>query len=137
MAANSLRHYQARSNLVPPVCYLVLGIWNFPSWCLVFAISRLAPLLVRAYNDTVMIREYIETALQRAKYEIIEDDEPYYGEIPELPGVWATGANLEECRRGLADAVDAWVLFRLSQGMAVPALGKTRLKIPRRLKAGV
>lgn len=84
-----------------------------------------------------MIREYIEAALQRAKYEIIEDEEPYYGEIPELTGVWATGANLEECRRNLADAADAWVLFRLSQGMAIPALGKTRLKIPRRLKAGV
>ena len=87
--------------------------------------------------NTVMIIEYIEAALQRAKYDIIEDDEPYYGEIPELPGVWATGANLEECRRSLADAVDSWVLFRLSQGMAVPALGKIRLKIPRRLKAGV
>ena len=84
-----------------------------------------------------MIREYIEAALSRAKYEIIQDEEPYYGEIPELPGVWATGANLEECRRNLADAVDSWVLFRLSQGMAVPPIGRTRLKIPRRLQAGV
>ncbi|GFP37418.1 hypothetical protein HKBW3S44_01098, partial [Candidatus Hakubella thermalkaliphila] len=36
-----------------------------------------------------MIREYIDSALSRAKYEIIDDEEPYYGEVPELEGVWA------------------------------------------------
>ena len=35
-----------------------------------------------------MLLEYIEEALRRARYEIIEDEEPYYGEIPELQGVW-------------------------------------------------
>ncbi|ADJ26730.1 protein of unknown function UPF0150 [Dehalogenimonas lykanthroporepellens BL-DC-9] len=83
-----------------------------------------------------MIREYISAALRRAKYEIIEDEEPYYGEIPELPGVWATGPDLETCRGNLADAADAWILFRLSQGMDLPPIGKTRLKIPRRPKVG-
>ena len=33
-----------------------------------------------------MLTEYIEEALRRAKYEIIEDEEPYYGEIKELRG---------------------------------------------------
>ena len=42
-----------------------------------------------------MLLEYIEEALRRARYEIIEDEEPYYGEIPELQGVWATGRTLE------------------------------------------
>jgi len=49
-----------------------------------------------------MIEEYIHKALEKAKYEIIKDKEPYYGEIKELPGVWATGKTLEECRRRLA-----------------------------------
>lgn len=44
-----------------------------------------------------MVVEYIEEALRRAKYEIIEDEELYYGEVSELPGVWATGKTLEEC----------------------------------------
>lgn len=43
-----------------------------------------------------MLLEYVQEALRRARYEIIEDAEPYYGEVPELPGVWATGPNLEE-----------------------------------------
>lgn len=34
-----------------------------------------------------MIREYIQQALQQARYELIDDPEPYYGEVPELPGV--------------------------------------------------
>ena len=34
-----------------------------------------------------MLLEYIRRAMEHAHYEIIEDEEPYYGEIPELPGV--------------------------------------------------
>ena len=57
-----------------------------------------------------MICEYVQAALQRARYELIEDEEPFYGEVPELPGVWATGKTLEECRQQLAEVVDGWVL---------------------------
>jgi predicted RNase H-like HicB family nuclease len=38
-----------------------------------------------------MITEHINAALNRAKYELIEDTDPYYGEIPDLKGVWAVG----------------------------------------------
>jgi hypothetical protein len=34
-----------------------------------------------------MITEYIEAALSKARYEIIEDEEPYYGEVQELEGL--------------------------------------------------
>jgi len=34
--------------------------------------------------------EYIEVALKRARYKIIDDEEPYYGEVAERQGVWAT-----------------------------------------------
>ena len=34
-----------------------------------------------------MIIEYINEALKPAKYEIIEDEYPYYGEIPAIQGV--------------------------------------------------
>ena len=48
-----------------------------------------------------MITEYINEALKKAHYEIIEDEEPYYGEVHGLNGVWATGKTLEECRNNL------------------------------------
>ncbi len=71
-----------------------------------------------------MIREYIDAALTRAKYEIIEDEDPFYGEVPELPGVWATGKSLEECRKNLMDVIDGWIVVRLRKGLSIPPLGE-------------
>ena len=48
-----------------------------------------------------MIAVYIDAALARAHYELMQDKDPYYGEVPELQGVWASGKTLEECRRNL------------------------------------
>ena len=64
-----------------------------------------------------MLLQYIQTALEYAHYEIIEDEEPFYGEVPALAGVWATGKTLEECRRNLAEAVEDWVLFSIAKGL--------------------
>lgn len=59
-----------------------------------------------------MLIEYIQTALEKARYEIIEDEETTYGEVLELEGVWATGNTLEECRRNLEEVIDEWIVFR-------------------------
>jgi predicted RNase H-like HicB family nuclease len=80
-----------------------------------------------------MIVEYIEAALARANYEIIQDEEPYYGEVPGLKGVWATGKTLEECRRKLAEVIEGWIIIRLKKGLRIPPLGKYRIKEPREL----
>ena len=80
-----------------------------------------------------MIHEYIEAALERAHYELIEDEEPYYGEVPELQGVWATGKSLEACRRNLADVVDGWLLIRLTRGLPIPPLGHIQLSLPKEM----
>jgi predicted RNase H-like HicB family nuclease len=80
-----------------------------------------------------MIREYIEIALQHANYELINDEEPYYGEVPQLQGVWATGKTLEECRTNLAEVIDGWILIRLSRGLPIPPLGKTRITLPQEM----
>ena len=78
-----------------------------------------------------MISQYLEAALERAHYEIINDEEPYYGEVTELAGVWATGKTLEECRKNLADVIEGWVLLRLTRGMAIPPLGETWIELPK------
>lgn len=70
-----------------------------------------------------MIREYIEAAMRRGRYELIQDEEPFYGEVPELQGVWATGKTLEECWQNLAEVVDGWILIRLARGLPIPPLG--------------
>ncbi len=81
-----------------------------------------------------MITEYIAAALSRAKYEIIEDEEPYYGEVPELKGVWATGKTLEECRHNLAEVIDGWLVVRLKKRLPIPPLGEYKVEGLKRLK---
>jgi predicted RNase H-like HicB family nuclease len=78
-----------------------------------------------------MILEYINAAMERARYEIIEDDEPFYGEVPGVQGVWASGRTLEECRRRLAAALEDWLLFSISRGAPIPPIGETRIELPR------
>lgn len=70
-----------------------------------------------------MLTEYIEEALRRARYEMIDDEEPYYGEVPELRGVWATGKTLEECRRNLKEVIEGWLVISIKKGLPIPQLG--------------
>jgi len=84
-----------------------------------------------------MIGEYINCALEKAKYEIIEDKEPYYGEIKNLPGVWASGRTLEECRCRLAEVIEGWILVRVRKGLPIPSLNGHRIFQPRKIAAHV
>ena len=77
-----------------------------------------------------MIRNYIDAALRQAHYELIDDEEPYYGSVPGLQGIWASGKTLEECRDRLADVIEGWVLIRLSRGLTIPPLGDAPLVAP-------
>jgi predicted RNase H-like HicB family nuclease len=71
-----------------------------------------------------MIIQYIETALAHARYDMINDEEPFYGEVHELPGVWATGKTLEECRRNLVEVIDGWIVVRLRRGLPIPPIDR-------------
>ena len=82
-----------------------------------------------------MLLQYIQTALDRAHYELIEDEEPYYGEVPELEGVWATGQTLEACRRNLAEAIEDWLLFSLTKALPIPPLGEVSIRLPEKVVA--
>ena len=75
-----------------------------------------------------MLTEYVEEALRLARYEIIDDAEPYYGEVRELEGVWATGKTLEECREHLKDVIEGWILVSLRKNLPVPRLGKCEIR---------
>lgn len=83
-----------------------------------------------------MIQEYMHAALDRAHYELIEDEQqPYYGEIPGIQGVWANGKTLEECRARLADALEDWLLFSIANHYPIPSLGNVAIHIPERAAA--
>ena len=69
-----------------------------------------------------MLANYIEQAMERAIYEIMESEGTYWGEIPGLQGVWARHATLEGCRRELREALSDWIALRLRLGLPVPVV---------------
>lgn len=83
-----------------------------------------------------MIIEYIEAALSKAKYEIIDDEEPYFGEVPGLKGVWATGKTLEQCRDNLREVIDGWIIVRLRKNLPIPSIGGRTIEELSRSEAG-
>ena len=80
-----------------------------------------------------MLTEYLTAALESAHFEIIDDVEPHYGNIPALSGVWATGKTLEECRGNLAAALEDWVFFSIARGQELPALNGVSIAVPQRV----
>lgn len=66
-----------------------------------------------------MIAEYIQEAMLLAKYKILEDGS-YYGEITQLPGVWADGPTLEHCRKILSEVLEEWILLKLMDNEETP-----------------
>jgi predicted RNase H-like HicB family nuclease len=76
-----------------------------------------------------MIVQYIQKAMEKAHYEIIDDDEPYYGEILACPGVWATGKTLEECRRNLEEVLEGWIIVRLQRGLDLPPIEGVAIRL--------
>ncbi len=75
-----------------------------------------------------MLTEYINEALKRAHYEKIDDESPFYAEVEELQGVWATGKSLEECRKNLKDVIEGWILLSIKKEIKIPKLGKYRIR---------
>ena len=69
-----------------------------------------------------MLANYIDEAMERAVYEIIQEEGVYWGEIPGLQGVWARHATLEGCRRELREALSDWLALRLRLGLPIPVL---------------
>ena len=75
-----------------------------------------------------MLIEYVEEALRHARYEMIQDEEPYYGEVTELKGVWATGKSLEECRERSQEVIEGWILVSLRKNLPIPRLGECEIR---------
>lgn len=76
-----------------------------------------------------MIMQYIQKAMEHARYEILSDDGSFYGEIPECRGVYANAATLEKCRNELEEVLEEWILFRTYKNLSIPAIEGIEIKI--------
>ena len=60
--------------------------------------------------------------MRHARYQILPDDNTFYGEIPDCPGVRANADTLEACRQELQEVLEAWAVFRLRDGLDLPEI---------------
>ncbi len=68
-----------------------------------------------------MLTQYIQTAMRRAKYELMENGR-FFARIPDCAGLWAEAASLEECRDELQSTLEDWLLLGLQLGHELPVL---------------
>ena len=76
-----------------------------------------------------MLTRYIQAAMKRAQYEML-DDKTFYGAIPGFEGVWANEPTLEACRQELQDALEDWIFLGMSLNHDLPAVDGIELKYP-------
>ena len=69
-----------------------------------------------------MLASYLDKAMELAVYEIIEEDQTFWGESPTLKGVWACQQTLEQCRQDLREALSDWLALRLRLGLEIPVI---------------
>lgn len=74
-----------------------------------------------------MLTQYLNKAMEYARYEILNDDKSFYGEIHECPGVYANAITLEECRKELEEVLEEWLLFRICKNLPTPEMDSGRL----------
>jgi len=71
----------------------------------------------------------MQAAMHRAHYELLTDKKIFYGEIPELQGVYASAGTLEACREELAEVLEEWIFFRISRHLPIPVIDGIELTI--------
>jgi len=76
-----------------------------------------------------MLSKYILSAMKKARYEILEDDNTYYGDIPGFKGVYANAGTLEGCREELEEVLEEWLFLRISRNLPIPEIDGIKLKI--------
>lgn len=76
-----------------------------------------------------MLRAYIDQAMHDAQYEILNDDQSFYGEIPGFEGVYANAPTLEGCRSELEEVLEELILVRISRGLSLPVVRNLELKV--------
>lgn len=58
----------------------------------------------------------------RAEFEILEDDNSWYGHIPGFQGVWSNADDLEACREELREVLEGWLEVSAKLGLEIPAV---------------
>jgi len=81
------------------------------------------------WDNTIVLTSYIRAAMREARYEIVEDDGSFFGEIPAIPGIWANAPTLEACREELESVLEGWLLLSIADHSPIPDIAGNRIEI--------
>ena len=76
-----------------------------------------------------MLTAYVNAAMKKAIYEILPDNEGYFGKIEGLQGIWANAETLEACREELKEVLEAWILLGIKMGHTIPIIDGIDLNV--------
>ena len=76
-----------------------------------------------------MLTDYIKAAMHSATYKTLQDDNSYFGEIPNLTGVWANAPTLEQCRDELEEVLEEWIALSLAKNLPIPSIEGVSLSV--------
>lgn len=75
-----------------------------------------------------MLSEYIQKALERAQYKVL-DDGTWFAEIPGFQGVWANASTVEVCRQELVEVLEEWLVLKIRDRDLIPEIEGVRIEI--------
>jgi len=74
------------------------------------------------------LKEYLNAAIAKARFETIEKGARVYAEIPGFKGVWAEGKSHDQAKRELAQVLRGWIRLELERGRSLPEVDGMRPK---------
>ena len=75
-----------------------------------------------------MLSEYIQKALEKAQYKVLEDG-TWFAEIPSFQGVWANATTVEGCRNELMEVLEEWLVLKIRDRDPIPEIEGARIEI--------
>ena len=80
-------------------------------------------------SSSPVLTTYIDAAMARAHYELIDSGATVYGVIPGLDGVYATAETVEACRSDLREVLEEWLLLGLTMNHPIPPVDGIELRV--------
>lgn len=77
-----------------------------------------------------ILSDYIQAAMHTVEVKRLDSGE-WFASIPLCPGVWASAGSPEAARAEIAEVLEEWIVFALSDGEELPPIGDHRVGMHR------
>lgn len=92
--------------------------------------GRVVPMPTIHQESHPILSEYIQAAMSNMQVKRLDSGE-WFASIPQCPGVWASADSPEAAHAEIAEVLEEWIVFTLSDGEELPPIGTHRVGINR------